>query len=91
MAKSLVQVIKSVAPSRPARPTGRFRRADSSALAGFSYNKSKQILTVVFARSGDRYRYLDVPQEVFDGLSMAGSHGLYFNANIKDNYDYEQV
>jgi hypothetical protein len=36
--------------------------------------------------SGGLYAYYGVPQSVYQGLMSAGSHGQYFNANIKGRY-----
>lgn len=62
---------------------------DSSAISGMSYNKDKQVLTVVFARTGGRYKYLDVPPSVWEAFNSAPSHGTYFNANIRNAYEFE--
>ena len=40
---------------------------------------------------GGVYQYYDVPEKVYEELMNADSHGVYFNANIKGEYDYERV
>jgi len=37
------------------------------------------------------YRYFDVPEDVYDELMNADSHGVYFHANIKNEYEWEKV
>ncbi len=59
----------------------------SSNVAGFSYDKATQVLTVEF-NSGSRYDYYDVPEHIFRGMESADSKGRYLNAQIKGNYRY---
>ena len=39
-------------------------------------------------RDGSVYEYYDVPEEEFNGLKHASSHGKYFHQNIKNMYDF---
>lgn len=61
----------------------------SSNVAGFSYDKAAQVLTVEF-NNGSRYDYYDVPENVFEGMKSADSKGKYLNTEIKGNYRYER-
>lgn len=62
----------------------------SSRILKMSYIKSKKLLTITF-NSGATYEYYDVPTEVIDGITQAGSLGKYFDKNIKGIYNYRRV
>ena len=57
----------------------------SSNLRSIGYESETSTLEVEFNHGGV-YQYHGVPQEVFDSLMQAGSHGIYFNQNIKNSY-----
>lgn len=57
----------------------------SSNLRSIGYEPDASTLEIEFNHGGV-YQYDGVPQEAFDSLMQAGSHGTYFNANIRDNY-----
>lgn len=57
----------------------------SSNLRSIGYEPETSTLEVEF-NTGSVYQYHGVPQEIFDALMQAGSHGIYFNANIKNSY-----
>jgi len=57
----------------------------SSNLRSIGYDPETATLEVEF-NTGSVHQYHGVPQEVFDSLMQAGSHGVYFNANIKNSY-----
>jgi hypothetical protein len=59
----------------------------SSVLRKIRWNGRTLALEVEF-KSGNVYRYLDVPRRVFEALRDAESHGTYFNENIRDVYQY---
>jgi len=63
---------------------------ESSNIAAIGYSSLEQVLQVDFL-NGFRYRYLDVPQEVFAEFQAAPSKGRYLNREIKGQYDYERV
>ncbi|MBN8568961.1 MAG: KTSC domain-containing protein [Ignavibacteria bacterium] len=62
----------------------------STVIRGFNYSEDKKILTVTFTT--DRtYKYKNVPEKIYDQFSKATSKGRYFNFNIRDKYEYEEV
>lgn len=63
---------------------------DSSNIAAIGYSSFEQVLQVHFL-NGFRYRYLDVPQSVFNEFQGAPSKGRYLNREIKGQFDYERV
>lgn len=63
---------------------------DSTNLEWVAYDKEKEDLYVQF-RSGGFYVYHDVPEDIFDGLLKAGSHGRYHAVKIKYQYPYEKL
>lgn len=63
---------------------------ESSMIQSVGYDKSKQVLELEFT-SRHMYQYFDVPAALYKELMEASSHGSYFNANIKDAYDFAKV
>lgn len=63
----------------------------SSALEQISYDEAAHTLLATFRYSGRTYLYRDVPQEIYDGLIFAESIGAYFNAHIRNHYDFEEL
>jgi len=66
----------------------KWKRLGSSAIAAVRYDKKKHVLGVEF-RGGDTYRYMHVPEFVYQELLKAESAGAFWNA-IKDRFDYEK-
>lgn len=62
----------------------------SSNLRSVGYDRSTQILEIAF-NSGGVYQYSQVPENVYDGLMNAPSHGRYFNHFIKNKYPTRRV
>lgn len=58
---------------------------DSSNLRGAEYDPDNGTLVVTF-RSGETWRYLSVPQDIYEGLAEASSPGRYLNEQIKPVY-----
>ena len=54
-------------------------------LVSVGYDEDSSTLEVEF-KSGAVYRYFNVPLFEYERLMAASSHGIYFNANIKDKY-----
>lgn len=63
----------------------------SIALEQVSYDEKSHVLRAKFRELGRTYVYHRVPQELYDGLIFADSLGAYFNAHIRDRFDYEEV
>lgn len=64
----------------------RFKTVNSSMLRRVRYNPKNRFLDVVF-RTGEKYRYKDVPPDEYDGLMKAESHGKYVQMHIIDHYE----
>ena len=62
----------------------------STSITRFGYDDTRQELSVEY-QDGRKYRYLKVPQAVFEQLKSASSKGQFINQNIKGTYDYEEV
>ena len=75
-----------------AAPQGQIRRHEvaSSVLAAVSYDTGKRVLELEF-HSGAIYRYLEVPEEIFNRLLAAESKGQFFGAAIRDKFRSERV
>lgn len=70
-------------------PTG-VVEVNSTVLSRLHHDRDNSTLTVEF-RSGRVYQYFDVPETVAVLLAQAESVGQFFNTNVKDVYDYEEV
>jgi hypothetical protein len=77
---------KAVGGTREER-SGRFQRVQSSTLRSVRYDCDARALDITFM-SGQTYRYLNVPSEVYVDFIAAGSKGEYFNRNIKDAFHH---
>jgi hypothetical protein len=66
----------------------RVHRFDSSAISRGAYDLGAGTLDLWY-RGGDRYRYFDVPEPVFDALLAAPSAGEFVNREIKPHHRYE--
>lgn len=64
----------------------------SSNIQKIKYHPKSQTLEIMF-NDGSIYQYFDVPLHIFEGLRTppGGSHGQYFNANIKGVYRYARL
>lgn len=63
-------------------------KINSSMIQACTYDPMTGTLTVTM--HGAVYRYLDVPQDVADGLQTAESAGRYFGQYIKGKYQFER-
>jgi len=71
-------------------PEERSGRVVSSALTSVSYSRNSRALDIRFV-TGKTYRYFNVPPGVYERLREAPSKGAFFNAQIKERYDYRQL
>ena len=76
----------------PASVTARIERVpvESSSLVSIGFAREAHVLEIEF-RSGAIYRYLGVPQTVFDALKKAESKGRYFAQSIRGKYEFKRV
>jgi hypothetical protein len=63
---------------------------ESTLLASVSYDGQRHLLDVVL-RSGELYRYFNVPSACYQGLLGADSKGSYFNLNIRNCFPYQHL
>jgi len=68
----------------------KLRPVASEMLVAAGYDRKQRILQVIF-RTGETYRYKEVPSSEFDGLMNAESKGKYMHRHIIGHYDYERV
>lgn len=61
----------------------------STVIAAFHYEAAKKILTVVFT-TGKVYEYFNVPENIYLAMKNAFSKGIYFNAEVKDKYNFKR-
>lgn len=62
----------------------------SSMLRSIRYDRHGQFLEVIF-RTGDAYRYENVPMDEYERLMDADSKGRYMQEHIIGNYSYQQL
>lgn len=65
-------------------------RVDSSNLASVGYDEATSVLEIEFNHGGI-YQYFDVPQQTYEELMGAESHGKYFSRHIKNVYEFGKV
>jgi hypothetical protein len=63
---------------------------ESSVFDSSAYLAGKRLLYLRF-RSGDVYRYFDVPAQDYAEFLASESKGTYFAHNIRDRFCYQQV
>ena len=63
---------------------------ESSALQAAAYAEGRALLYLLF-RSGEVYRYFDVPGWQYQELLAADSKGRYFGRNIRGRFRYERM
>jgi hypothetical protein len=66
------------------------QQVESSNLASVGYDAANEILEVEFNHGGV-YQYFDVPESEYISLMSASSHGSYFSANIRNDYEYQKL
>jgi len=63
---------------------------NSSDLLAVDYDNISQVLEVAF-RSGGKYEYFDVPQNIYLGLMNASSKGSFLHRYIKNQFQYKRI
>ncbi len=63
---------------------------ESEMLASAAYIVEKRILYLRF-RTGDVYRYFDLPAEAYQAFLNAESKGRFFLAHVRDRFRYERL
>ena len=63
---------------------------ESKLLSSVAYDTEKSTLYLRF-RSGDVYRYFDLPAEHYQQFLQAESQGRYFLAHIRNQFRYERL
>ena len=62
----------------------------STVIRSFSYDPSTRELRIVF-QSGRPYLYQDVPKQIYESMQRAFSKGEFFNAHIRDRFQFVRV
>jgi lysyl-tRNA synthetase class 2 len=62
----------------------------SSVIRRFGYHPGDASLEITFV-SGKRYRYLDVPPDLYQRMRESFSKGEFFNRHIRDHFDFEKA
>jgi KTSC domain len=71
----------------PRSGTNSSANGSSTAIEAIDYDLATRQLRVTFP-GGNTYKYYDVPRGVYQGFLDAESKGLFFNAYIRDRYDF---
>jgi high-affinity K+ transport system ATPase subunit B len=85
MSPVMAQVAPIAAPAAAA--VAAVTDVDSSLLDKVAYDPTSQDLVITF-QNGETYRYLQVPQAVYDSLMQAASKGQFFAQNIKGKFQF---
>jgi len=62
----------------------------SSNLRSVGYDPGTETLEIEFHHGGV-YQYFGVPSDIHNALMNAPSHGKYFAANIKNNFNWKKI
>jgi hypothetical protein len=62
----------------------------STAIRDLAYDADTREMRVTFV-TGRRYRYADVPPEVFAAFRNAPSRGAFFNHAVRDRYAFSEL
>jgi hypothetical protein len=68
----------------------KLRAVDSSMLVAVGYDEETKEMRVIF-KTGDTYRYLDVPKSVYMELLKAESKGAYMKIHVIDHYPARRI
>lgn len=87
-ARLAAKLIESLPDSRNGDEDGatEFKKVNSSMLRRVRYDPKQRFLDVVF-RTGETYRYKEVPLDEYRKLMRADSLGRYMQMHIIDHYD----
>jgi len=66
------------------------KRVKSSNVKAVGYDSAMKVLHVDF-KSGNSYRYKDVPEKIHKKFISASSKGKFFSKKIRGQYDYDKV
>ena len=66
-------------------------QVESSMIDLVGYDPTKKVLEVRYLASQTKYKYLNVPQNIYDDLLLATSKGTYMNAHMIDKYFFEKI
>jgi hypothetical protein len=64
---------------------------DSRMLAAAAYDEEKQILYLRFRKTGDVYRYFELPAAEYRAFLDAESRGRFFLAHIRNHFRFERM
>ena len=68
----------------------RLKPIDSEMLVAAGYDQKSHSLLAVF-RTGETYRYKNVPSFIYELLMSADSKGRFMHKYVLNRYDYERV
>ncbi len=63
---------------------------ESSIIRSVGYDKGSRTLEIEFM-GGEVYQYHQVPEDIYERLMKASSHGKYFLEEIRGMYPYKKV
>jgi hypothetical protein len=87
LAAKLIDSLPNAEPDEGAEGgAGKFKSVNSSMLRRVRYDPKQRSLDVVF-RTGEIYRYKDVPLDEYQKLMRAASLGRYMQMHIIEHYE----
>jgi hypothetical protein len=64
---------------------------ESKMLTSVWYDTDRQVLYLRFRKTGDVYRYFELPVTEYQAFLDAESRGRFFLAHIRDRFRYERM
>jgi hypothetical protein len=86
LAAKLIDSLREIHSDEDDSGAIKFKTVNSSMLRRVRYDPKNRFLDVVF-RTGESYRYEDVPPDEYNGLMKAESHGKYMQRHIIDHFE----
>lgn len=66
------------------------QNVNSSSLKSIGYDLDLATLEIEFLNNSI-YQYFDIPENIYDSLMSANSHGTYLAENIKGVFKYRRI
>jgi len=66
------------------------QHVQSSDIESIGYDEALQRLEIKFL-SGGIYQYSNVPDNIYNGVINASSHGKYFHEYVKDKFAFNKI
>jgi len=83
----IMQVFSQNADIQPCHVFNNWENTNSSFITEIAYDDASRTLAIRM-KNGKEYHYTDVEPEMYTRFLAAGSKGIFFSGNVKDNYKF---